>query len=99
MKDANYGKPQMEGVQYCIRCCIPATQEGVKFDEMGICQACQSSEQKIHINWVEKEKELKRIFQEAKDKAGSNYDCIVGISGGKDSTFQLHVLTNVYGMN
>ncbi len=98
MKDANYGKQQMEGVQYCIRCCIPATQEGVKFDEMGICQACQSSEQKIHINWVEKEKELKRIFQEAKDKAGSNYDCIVGISGGKDSTFQLHVLTNVYGM-
>lgn len=98
MKDKNYGKPQMEGIQYCIRCCIPSTQEGVKFDEMEICQACQSSEQKIHINWVEKEKELRKIFDDAKAKAGNNYDCIVPISGGKDSTFQLHVLTKVYNM-
>jgi len=98
MKDRNYGKPQMEGIQYCIRCCIPSTQELVKFDEMGICQACQSSEQKIHINWVEKEKELRKLLDEAKTKAGNNYDCIIGISGGKDSTFQLHVLTKVYGM-
>ena len=43
-------------------------------------------------------RELRRIFDEAKSKAGNNYDCIIGISGGKDSTFQLHVLTKVYGM-
>ena len=98
MNDDRYGKPEMEGVQYCIRCCIPATQEGVKFDELGICQACQSSEQKIHINWVEKEKELQKILDDAKAKAGNNYDCILPISGGKDSTFQMHVLTKVYGM-
>jgi len=98
MKDPDYGKPQMEGIQYCIRCCIPATQELVKFDDMGICQACQSSEQKIHINWIEKEKELRKIFDKAKSNAGNNYDCIVPISGGKDSTFQLHVLTKVYNM-
>ncbi len=98
MKDKDYGKPQMEGVQYCIRCCIPSTQELVMFDEMGICQACQSSEQKIHINWVEKEKKLREILENAKAKAGSNYDCIVPISGGKDSTFQLYVLTQIYGM-
>jgi hypothetical protein len=89
MKNSDLSKPQMEGVQYCIRCCIPATQEGVKFDEMGICQACQSSEQKIHINWVEKDKELRKIFADAKAKAGNNYDCIVGISGGKDSTISI----------
>ncbi len=98
MRGKDYGKPQMEGVQYCIRCCIPSTQEAVKFDELGFCQACQSSEQKIHINWVEKEKELRKILEEAKSNAGSNYDCIVPISGGKDSTFQLYVLTQIYGM-
>ena len=98
MNNENSGKPIMDGVQYCIRCCIPATQEGVKFDEMGICQACQSSEQKIHINWVEKEKELRNILKQAKANAGNNYDCIIPISGGKDSTFQLHVLTKVYDM-
>ncbi len=77
---------------------MPETQEGIKFDEMGICQACQSSEQKIHIDWVEREKSLRKILDEAKSGAGLNYDCIVPISGGKDSMFQLHVLVKVYGL-
>lgn len=92
------GKPMLEDVRYCIRCCMPETQEGILFDEMGICQACQSSEQKIHINWIEREKQLKKILDEAKMKAGNNYDCILPVSGGKDSTFQMHVLVNVYKM-
>lgn len=91
-------QPPFEGLRYCIRCCIPETQEGIKFDEMGICQACQSSEQKIHIDWTVRERELRRILEEATAKAGNDYDCIVPISGGKDSTFQLHVLVKVYGM-
>jgi N-acetyl sugar amidotransferase len=77
---------------------MPETQEGIKFDELGICQACQSSEQKIHISWVEREKQLKEIIDEAKAKAGHNYDCIIPITGGTDSTFQLHLLTKIYDM-
>ncbi|MFH0920121.1 MAG: N-acetyl sugar amidotransferase, partial [Fibrobacterota bacterium] len=98
MKNKFIGKPRFSSLQYCVRCCMPETQEGLKFDEMGICQACQSSEQKIHIDWAMRERELVKIFNEAKSKAGNNYDCIVPISGGKDSTFQLHVLVNVYKM-
>jgi N-acetyl sugar amidotransferase len=78
---------------------MPESNEGMQFDEMGICLACQSAEQKIHINWVEREKQLRKIFEDAKKKSGDNYDCIIGISGGKDSTFQLHILTQVYGLN
>jgi N-acetyl sugar amidotransferase len=85
-------------LRYCVRCCIPQTQEGVVFDELGVCQACQSAEQKIHIDWTEREKVLRGILDKAKAQAGNNYDCIIPISGGKDSTFQLHVLTKVYGM-
>lgn len=92
------GKPLFRNLQYCIRCCMPETQEEIKFDEMGICRACQSSEQKIHIDWVERERELRRILEKAKAEAGNNYDCIVPISGGKDSSFQLHVLVKVYNM-
>jgi N-acetyl sugar amidotransferase len=77
---------------------MPETQEGIVFDELGVCQACQSSEQKIHIDWVKREKQLREILGRAKAQAGNNYDCIVPISGGKDSTFQLHVLVKVYGM-
>ncbi|MDP3223365.1 MAG: N-acetyl sugar amidotransferase, partial [Rubrivivax sp.] len=91
------GKP-FAHLQYCVRCCIPQTQEGVIFDELGVCQACQSAEQKIHIDWTQREKVLRGLLDEAKAKAGNNYDCIIPISGGKDSTFQLHVLTQVYGM-
>jgi N-acetyl sugar amidotransferase len=77
---------------------MPETNEGIVFDEMGICQACQSAEQKIHIDWVAREKQLRKILDSHKARAGNNYDCIVPISGGKDSTFQLHVLTKIYGM-
>jgi N-acetyl sugar amidotransferase len=87
-----------KNLRYCGRCCMPETQEGVKFDELGICQACQSSEQKIHINWVERGKKLRTLLENAKANAGNNYDCIVPISGGKDSIYQLHVLVKVYGM-
>jgi N-acetyl sugar amidotransferase len=76
---------------------MPASNEGMQFDEMGICQACQSSEQKIRINWVERELELKKILDHYKS-LNNDYDCIIPISGGKDSTFQLHVLTKIYGM-
>lgn len=98
MKNTTNGQPLFNNIRYCVRCCMPETQEGIKFDDMGICQACQSSEQKIHINWVEREKELRRILDKAKSGAGLNYDCIIPISGGKDSMFQLYVLVKVYGM-
>jgi N-acetyl sugar amidotransferase len=77
---------------------MPETNEGIKFDDMGICQACQSQEQKIHINWTEREKELRKILEYYKARAGDNYDCIVPISGGKDSSFQLHVIVKIYEM-
>ncbi len=96
---SNFGKPLYSDLKYCTRCCMPETTEGIEFDEMGICQACQSAEQKIHINWAEREKELAKILDHYKKISGDNYDCVLGISGGKDSTFQLHVLTKVYGMN
>lgn len=95
---SNYGKPIYPQLKYCTRCCMPETCEGIVFDEMGICQACQSSEQKMHIDWVKREAELKRILNHYKKISGDNYDCLVPISGGKDSIFQLHMVTKVYRM-
>jgi len=75
---------------------MPETSEGITFDELGICSGCRSSEQKMHINWKEREKDLRKILDKYRSGSGDNYDCIVPISGGKDSTFQLHVLTKIY---
>ena len=57
-----------EKLQYCTRCLMPETQEGVNFDELGICTACQSSEDKMHIDWLKREKILKKILDKAKFK-------------------------------
>jgi N-acetyl sugar amidotransferase len=89
---------QHEGLKYCTRCCIPETQEGVSFDELGVCQACQSSEQKMHIDWAKRERALRDILHAAKMRSGTNYDCLLPISGGKDSFFQAHVIARVYGL-
>jgi len=75
---------------------MPNSEEALTFDEMGMCPACQSSEQKMHINWVKRQQDLKTLLDNYRNLDGKNYDCIVPISGGKDSAFQLHVLTRLY---
>ena len=89
-------KPQMF---YCTRCCLPESSPNIKFDEFGICNACRSSEQKMRINWEKREKILKKILEYYKNNSKSGYDCMVPISGGKDSIYQLHVLKHKYNMN
>ena len=92
-------KPPFEGhIRYCVRCCMPETERGTSLDELGICRACRSSEEKMHIDWDERELALRALLDEATERAKGNYDCMIPISGGKDSTFQLYVLTQLYGV-
>lgn len=93
---SGYGQSPFPQLQYCLRCCMPETNEGMQFDEMGVCKACRSSEHKMRIDWTVREKELCSLLEHYKARSGNNYDCIVPISGGKDSAFQLHVLTQIY---
>jgi N-acetyl sugar amidotransferase len=95
IKEPNAPHPHLK---YCVRCCMPETSEGINFDELGICRACQSSEEKMHINWVERRKQLVTILEKYKNQSGDNYDCMVPISGGKDSCFQLHMIKKVFGL-
>ena len=97
-KKSEYGKPPYPQLKYCLRCCTPETRADIVFDEMGICNMCVSAEHKMRINWKKREEELVKILEDAKRKSPNTYDCIVPISGGKDSTYQLHVLTKVYKM-
>lgn len=98
LKDRTPGSPPFEHLRYCVRCCMPETNEGMQFDELGICKACRASEEKMRIDWSKKELQLREILETAQKLSGDNYDCMVPISGGKDSAFQLHVLTRVYGL-
>ena len=90
-----FGEPLYEKqIRYCNRCCMPETMEGITFDEFGICTPCRSSEEKMHINWEEREKNLRSILDS--QRSDDYYDCMLPMSGGKDSTFQAYVLTRRY---
>lgn len=90
--------PMFPSLRYCTRCCMPETNEGMQFDELGICLACRSAEQKMHIDWAARERTLRDLLDQYRDETGATYDCMVPISGGKDSWFQMHVITRVYGL-
>ena len=78
-------------MKYCKKCVQTDTRPGIVFDDENICSACQASEKRNKIDWTEREKELQEIVQWTKKeskKRDSNFDCVVGVSGGKDSTFQ-----------
>lgn len=74
-------------MKYCKKCLQPNTRPGIYFDENGVCGACIYEEDKKEVDWIAREKELTDICEWAKSK-GKCYDCVVGVSGGKDSTFQ-----------
>ena len=93
----NFGEASFENsIKYCNRCCMPETMEGITFDEFGICTPCRSSEEKMHINWEEREKILNEIISQ--NKSQNYYDCLLPMSGGKDSMFQAYILTYKYGL-
>jgi len=85
-------------LQYCKKCVLPDTKPGVIIDNDGICSVCRTVENKKNINWKKRELQLKEICNSIKGKNGHGYDCIVPVSGGKDSIYQLHTMKNIYGL-
>lgn len=75
-------------MKICKKCIQPDTRPKIYFNEDGICGACIWEEEKKKIDWVAREKQLQKIADWAKETTKSNYDCVIGVSGGKDSTFQ-----------
>ena len=75
-------------MKVCKKCIQPDTRPGIFFDDNGICGACIWEEEKKNIDWNQREAQLQEIAQWAKKTTESNYDCVIGVSGGKDSTYQ-----------
>ena len=89
-------------MRYCKRCLQPDTRPGIIFDDEQVCFACRYQESKATIDWAQREAELRGFAEEAKEEAkkrGNTYDCIIGVSGGKDSTFQAVYAKEKLGLN
>lgn len=87
-------------MKYCKRCLYPQNHPlGIIFDDEGICSGCRIHEEKFTLDWDEREKKLHKILDSYKSTSGLNYDCIIPVSGARDSYYIVHILKNVYGMN
>ena len=75
-------------MKYCRKCVQPDTRPGLVFHSKGVCAACRVSEERLKVDWDKREKELIEIANWARENSGGGFDCAVGVSGGKDSTFQ-----------
>ena len=82
---------------YCKKCVIPDTRPGITFDENGVCSACLHYEKQKTTDWVERKNELKRVCDLFRKPTG--YDCIISVSGGKDSHTQTALIKEEMGMN
>ena len=75
-------------MKICKNCIQPDSRPGIYFNKDGICGACVWQEEMKRINWKYRQKELQDIAKWAKKNSKSNYECVIGVSGGKDSTKQ-----------
>jgi N-acetyl sugar amidotransferase len=76
-------------LSYCKRCVMPDTKPDLLLDEKGVCNACRSYEKRRETDWDARYLELVAVLEKYRHRDGSNWDCIVPVSGGKDSTYQV----------
>jgi len=88
-------------IKYCSKCLYPETKPDLFFDENGVCSACiAASEKNKGIDWAQKANDFNEIISYYKKQNGEiGYDCLIPVSGGKDSTYQAYFMKYVCGMN
>ena len=75
-------------MRYCRACILPDTRPGLVLDETGLCNACATHGRKPGIDWGARARAFRDVVAHAKARA-AGYDCIIPVSGGKDSTWQV----------
>lgn len=87
-------------MRFCKRCLYPENHPlNITFDDEGICSGCRVHEEKDILDWSLRGEKLKSILDTYRNTSGNNYDCIIPVSGARDSYFIVHTIKQVYGMN
>lgn len=68
---------------------MPSTKPDLHIDNDGVCNACRAYEKRKEVDWEKRKKELLDILPRYRSADASQWDCIVPVSGGKDSTYQV----------
>ena len=78
-------------VKYCSKCVLPNTRPEINFNyDILTCDACLNAVKKNEIDWSNRKQLFNDLVENVKQKKGA-YDCIIPVSGGKDSTWQVVV--------
>lgn len=92
----------MESFRICSRCIMDATVPDIRFDEAGVCQFCRQFEERMKQELYADaggQTRLLEMTQKIKRRgAGHKYDCLIGVSGGVDSTYVAYLVKKVYGL-
>ncbi len=90
-------------MKYCARCLYSENaRPTIHFDEDGICSGCRNAEREETFDWDDRQKAWLKIVEDYKAKAKESkqvYDCIIPVSGGKDSHYQVYLAKYKYGLN
>ena len=74
---------------YCAVPSPPQLKTDLTFNDAGVCNACSNYSGRQEVDWGAREKEFLDIVEQYRSKDASTWDCIVPVSGGKDSTYQV----------
>lgn len=85
-------------MRHCKRCLLPDTRPGSIFDKEEVCQACRNYEKRNSVDWEKRMAKLKKLCAKYRREDGY-YDCIIPVSGGKDSHFLVYMMKVEMGMN
>jgi N-acetyl sugar amidotransferase len=85
-------------MKYCKKCLQTDTRPNTRFSENGICPACQYYDTLKFVDWDLRKEEINEVVNFGKQNSHSGYDCIIGVSGGKDSTRQACYVKDELGM-
>lgn len=88
-------------MKYCKRCVYPEIAVNLYVDDSGICSACRVAEQFEALTdefWKQRKEKFEKLIKEIKAQGQSDYDCLIPVSGGKDSYYQTHVMCKEYGL-
>ena len=86
-------------MKYCPRCLQPDTRPNTEFRAGGICPACDYFEKIQDVDWQERFEILQDLLAQYPRRKGQHFDCLVGVSGGKDSTRQALWVRDKLGLN
>ncbi len=87
-------------MRYCKRCLYHENHPlGIIIDDDGICSGCLVHEEKITLDWDKRFEKLKNLVNGFKNQDAQSYDCIVPVTGAKDSYYTLHIVKKILGLN